>query len=272
MALLPLLARSRKRDLLLLILLASAACASGQKKIACPDGEHIEIDVRQIAIQYDASSFAGTLSSLSVLGARLDVKPTKLQEAAAATQQWDEFLKGLAAGYNSCAITRQQYADGVTRIYPRLKEDGAQLEEMRKTIAAGQKADPKQLQGLVDSFYGNLRQFAQESGKGIVLERIAALSNQVTSSAQGIQQQQKRDTESILAKLNELEDANKQAPLPTPEHVGQHISELRKSLVAKADDAETAYNKGYALFDQYHFVEAIPYLRQALADVPLPDF
>jgi len=98
------------------LLLGVAPIAAAQETKHCADGDHILIDVKQIAIRYDASSFAGTLSSLSVLGARLEVAPTKLQEAAAATQQWDEFLKGLAAGYNSCAVTRQQYADGLNRI------------------------------------------------------------------------------------------------------------------------------------------------------------
>src|SRR5713101_1431529 len=106
---------------LLFFLLMLSLGAAAQKKISCQDGDHLEIDVKQIAIQYAASSFVGTLSSLSVLGARLEVAPKKLQEAATATQQWDEFLKGLAAGYNSCAVTRQQYAEGLKRIYPRLK-------------------------------------------------------------------------------------------------------------------------------------------------------
>ena len=238
--------------------------ATAQRKIVCPDGEHIEIDIKQISIQYDASSFAGTLGSLSVLGARLEVKPIKLQEAAVATQQWDEFLKGLAAGYNSCAITRQQYADGVTRVYPRLKEDGAALEEMRKAIDAGQKADAKRLQQLSDSIYNNLRQFAQTSGKEIILERIEALSEQETDD--------RRDIQSISARLDALERTNKQTPLPTPTEVGEHISELRKSLPGKTDEAEAAYNKGYALLDQYRFAAAIPYLQQAVANVELPDF
>ena len=104
---------------LLLLLVFTPANAQTRKTISCPDGDHIEIDVRQIAIQYDASSFAATLGGLSVFSARLEIVPKQLQEAAIATQQWDEFLKGLAAGYNSCAVTRQQYADGLQRIYPR---------------------------------------------------------------------------------------------------------------------------------------------------------
>jgi hypothetical protein len=106
-----------------------------------------------------------------------------LQEAAVATQQWNQLIVGLAAGYNSCAVTRQQYADGVNRIYPRLKKDGANLEEICKQIAEGQKADAKRLQNLISSFYANLRQFAQAGGQEIVLQRIEALSQQVASGS-----------------------------------------------------------------------------------------
>jgi tetratricopeptide (TPR) repeat protein len=211
------------------------------------------------------------------------VAPKQLQEAAAATQQWNQLIVGLAAGYNSCAVTRQQYADGVNRIYPRLKEDGAGLDEIRKQIAEGQKADAKRLQNLISSFYSNLRQFAQAGGQEIVLQRIEALSQQVATekqeiiqqqkaSTEQVQQQQKTDTDRILARLHELEERNKQAPLATPAAVGAQISELKKTLYAKADAAEAAYNKGYALLDQYRFQEAIPFLQQAVADVPLPDF
>ena len=160
-------------------ILSLPGCAWAQKTVHCADGDHILIDVKQIAIQYDASSFAGTLSGLSALGPRLEVAPKKLQDAAAATQQWNEFVKGLAAGYNSCAVTQQQYADGLNRIYPRLKEDAKDLDDIRKLISDGQKADTKRLEALLDSYWNNLRQFAQASGKEVILERIEALSAQV---------------------------------------------------------------------------------------------
>ncbi|MGH9431607.1 MAG: tetratricopeptide repeat protein [Terriglobia bacterium] len=248
-------------------LLAVSASAWAQT-IHCPDGDHALIDVKQIAIQYDGSSFAATLSSLSVLGARLEVAPKKLQEAAAATQQWDEFLKGLASGYNSCAVTRQQYAEGLNRIYPRLKEDAAGLEAIRKLISEGRKADAQHLQTLLDSYWNNLRQFAQTSGQSIILQRIEAISEQEASGQGRILQGQN----AILAKIDELERRNAQAPVPTPAEVGKEVSEVRKELLAKADAAEQAYNKGYGLFNQYRFREAIPFLQQALAAVPLPDF
>jgi tetratricopeptide (TPR) repeat protein len=247
------------------LLLGIAPIAAAQKTIHCPDGDHVLIDVKQIAIQYDASSFAGTLSSLSVLGARLEVVPTKLQEAATATQQWDEFLKGLAAGYNTCAVTKQQYADGLNRIYPRLKEDAIDLEAIRKIISEGQKTDEKRLQSLVESYYGNLRRFAEISGTDVILERIDAAKDELSK-------QQKADTAAILAKIEETAQRNRQAPLPTPAEVGSEVSEIGKELLANADEAEKAYNQGYALLDQYRFHEAIPYLQRALAAVPLPDF
>jgi tetratricopeptide (TPR) repeat protein len=50
------------------------------------------------------------------------------------------------------------------------------------------------------------------------------------------------------------------------------MSELKKSLLAKADEAEAAYKKGYELLDQYRFQEAIPYLQQAVSAVRMPDF
>ena len=260
---------------LLLFLILTWSAAAAQKKISCPDGEHIEIDVKQISIQYDASSFAGTLSSLSVLGARLEVTPKRLQEVAAATQQWDEFLKGLAAGYNTCVITRQQYADGMNRIYPRLKEDATGLEEIRKAIAQGQKTDAKRFQQLVDSFYASLQQFAQVSGKEIILKQIQALSEQLALGQADIlkgQQQENVKLDAILAKVNELRETNRQAPLSTPTDVGQKVSELRRTLLARADEAEAAYNRGYDLLNRYRFQDAIPYLQQAVASVPLPDF
>jgi tetratricopeptide (TPR) repeat protein len=251
-----------------LYLICLSGIAVAQKEISCPDGKHLEIDVNQISIKYDASSFAGTLSSLSVLGARLQISPHQLQEAAVATQQWDEFLKGLAVGYNTCAVTRQQYADGLNRIYPRLKEDATSLEEIRRVLSEGHRADEKRLQTLVESYYNNIRQFARASGKEIILDRIETLSQQVS----GGQTEILRKEDLILDMLNRLDQENKQSPVPTPAEVGNEIREIRKNLLAKADQAEAAYQKGYKLLDQYRFQESIPYLQEALADVRLPDF
>ncbi len=254
--------------LLCIFLLAISARAWAQKTVHCPDGDHVLIDVKQIAIQYNASSFAATLNGLSLLGARLEVAPKKLQEVANATQQWNQFLVGLAAGYNNCAVTGQKYADELNHIYPRLNADAGELEAIRRLISQGQKADAKRLEALLDSYRNDLYQFAQASGKEIILKQIEALSEQ-EATGQG-QILQKEDL--ILAKLNALEERNAQVPMPTPADVKEEIGEVRKELLGKADDAVHAYDQGYRLLEQYRFQEAIPYLKQALDVVPLPDF
>ena len=117
------------------------------ESFACPDGEiRLTLDIKELAIQYEGHTWSGTLSSLSVLGVQLEQTPTQLQEAAAATQQWNEFLKGLAEGYNKCVITQEQYAEGLNRIYPRLQEDAADLEKIRELLAKRQKIDEARLQ------------------------------------------------------------------------------------------------------------------------------
>lgn len=267
---------------LFLLTLAISGKAAAQKKISCSDGEHIEMDLKEIAIKYDASSFSGTLSSLRVLGSRLEVAPKKLQEAAVATQEWNEFLKGLAVGYNTCAVSKQQFAEGVNRIYPRLKEDAADLEEIRKIVSEGRKADEKRLQSLLASYYDNLKRFAQISGKEILLQRIESIAQEVKEVRSGqeeILRRQDVGTETvlegeraILKKLEEIDQRNKQAPLATPAEVSTEVSKIRKDLLAKADEAETAYQKGYELLERYRFAEAIPYLKQARDAIALADF
>jgi tetratricopeptide (TPR) repeat protein len=256
----------------LLLLVATGAAAQERKKISCPDGDHLEIDLKQISIQYDASSFGVTVSSLGFLGARLEVAPKQLQEAAAATQQWDLFLKGLATGYNNCAITRQQYDDGLKRIYPKLKEDGAGLEEIRKAISEGHKADEKRLQSLLDSYYASLREFARASGREDIIKHLEDLEELIRSGEGEILEQLKADTKKILVRIDELDKGNAQAPPSAQAEVTTEVSEIRKSLLAKTAEAEAAYNKGNDLLNSYRSREAIPYLQQAVAAAPLPDF
>jgi len=158
------LPHARNVCLPLLLLLALATAAAGQKKIACPDGEHIEIDVRQNSIQYNSSSFAGTVNGLGVAGVHLEVSQKQLQEAAVATQKLNEIFKWLAAGYNSCAVTRQQYSDSfnrLTSVSTSLNDDAAELEKKRKAIVAGQKADTKKLQQAVERFNKTVQQLRE---------------------------------------------------------------------------------------------------------------
>lgn len=159
--------------LLLGMLFSTSSMAA--RTIPCPDGEHIEIDIQQITIQYQGTTFGATLNGLSVLGARLKVEPKTLQVAAAATQQWNEFVKGLVVGYNSCAITKQQYQEGLMRIYPRLEKDGIELENLRKLVLNKKQIDEKHLQKVLISYESRLRAFAKISRKDVDYQRIEAI-------------------------------------------------------------------------------------------------
>jgi len=54
--------------------------AFAQQRITCPDKtQRITIDLKQIQIQYNASSFAGTLASLGALSTHFSVEQKVLQ-------------------------------------------------------------------------------------------------------------------------------------------------------------------------------------------------
>ena len=250
-----------------LLFLLFAIPIQAQKRIDCPDGVHYEIDLSEIIIKYQATSFSATLSGLSIFRNRIGVEPKMVQKAEAATQQWNEFLKGLVAGYNSCAITKQEYAEGLQRIYPRLREDAADLEKIRKIISAGNEADEERLRRLLESYLGNLERLAEISSQEIILERIEAL---LSGSTKEIKGEIARSEQNILERFDQLEERLKN--VAPPSEVKEEISELRATLLAKVDEAEAAYEEGYDLLQRFRFAEAIPHLQTALKDVKLPDF
>jgi tetratricopeptide (TPR) repeat protein len=145
--------------------------ASAQKRINCPNGEtHYEIDVEKLALNYQGRSFQTTLSGLGALGAKVALQPTTLQAADVATQQWNQLLQGLAAGFNSCAVTQAQYNEGLQKIYPRLKDDTAELEKIRQALAKSQAVDRQRFQSILDSYFANLRRFADAGNLGLILQ------------------------------------------------------------------------------------------------------
>jgi tetratricopeptide (TPR) repeat protein len=244
----------------------------GQKQIKCPNsGEvRIEIDVAKLALTYQAQSFETTLSGLrGLVGGKTVVSPKTLQEASAATQQWNELLKGLAAGWNSCAISQQQYDEGLKRIYPRLKDDALELEQIRAALAKGQQADARHLQDVLERYFENLRRFAKASNSKIV-EAIRAVVEQSTDKILVAERNNSLKLDNITQKMEEMQ--RQLASLPKPAEVGKEISALKKQLLEKADEAEKAYNQGYALVQQYQFREAVPHLRTAIEAVPLASF
>ncbi|MDE2367324.1 MAG: tetratricopeptide repeat protein, partial [Betaproteobacteria bacterium] len=230
--------------------------------------------IKQIAIQYQGTGLGVTLSGLSALSARLQVEPKTLQTATAATQQWNEFVKGLVVGYNSCAITGQQYQEGLMHIYPRLENDGKELENLRQLVLARKQIDEKHLQEVLESYENQLRAFAKVSGKEIDYERIEAIIDKrlraVSARVDLVASQQVDLQKKYEDQQKEIEEMKRRfAELATPKQVE---SEIRTRLLAKAGEAEAAYKQGYQLAERFRFAEAIPYFKQALTITKLSNF
>ena len=81
----------------------------------CGDGPRRTIDLRDFTTKYSAYSveLATSVSEKAKLSAKLT--PVQLQQVSDSLQSANEFRKSLVAGYNGCAITKAQYADGVKR-------------------------------------------------------------------------------------------------------------------------------------------------------------
>ncbi len=75
----------------------------------CGDGPRPTIDIRDFATQYSAYSveLEGSLKDKAKISTK--VAPVQLQQLSEALQNANEFRKYTVAGYNSCAVTKEQY-------------------------------------------------------------------------------------------------------------------------------------------------------------------
>ncbi len=81
-----------------------------QRCFDCGDGQRCTIDVRQFATQYSAYSLQleASLNDKAKVSIKLD--PVQQEKLSEAMQSANEFRKYVVAGFNSCAITKAQYA------------------------------------------------------------------------------------------------------------------------------------------------------------------
>ena len=76
----------------------------------CGDGPRRTIDIRDFTTQYSAYSveLEASVAEKAKISTRLN--PVQLQQLSEAMQNAGEFRKYVVAGYNSCAVTKTQYA------------------------------------------------------------------------------------------------------------------------------------------------------------------
>jgi hypothetical protein len=76
----------------------------------CDDGVRHKIDVRDFSTQYSAYSVELEASIADKASISTKLNPVQLQQISEAMQNALEFRKYVVAGFNSCAITKTQYA------------------------------------------------------------------------------------------------------------------------------------------------------------------
>ena len=78
--------------------------------VACSDGKHCRIDMRDFVTTHSVYSveLEATLGRRKDFSGRLKIDPVQLTSLSESLQRANEFRKYLVAGYNSCAIRRRQ--------------------------------------------------------------------------------------------------------------------------------------------------------------------
>jgi hypothetical protein len=121
--------------------------------VDCPEGPRRTIDMRAFQTRYSAYSvsFEAKLSDKGELSGKVD--PVQLTQLSESAQQAAEFRKFLVAGYNSCAVSSQQFAAAGTR-FQTLDGLARQIDTLAKksTLAA---AEQTQLSALVAEYVRN---------------------------------------------------------------------------------------------------------------------
>jgi len=85
--------------------------------VACSDGSHYSIDIRDFTTNYWAYSAKLEASVADRAKTAVQLDPKMLTQVSEALQEANEFRKYTVAGYNSCAITKVQYAQFGTRFH-----------------------------------------------------------------------------------------------------------------------------------------------------------
>lgn len=118
---------------------ALAPCASAQERvIQCQGGEvRVKIDIRDVAINYDRPTSV-TLAELGPLSYKVSLSPLQLQQIATETQRANEFAKLLIAAYNACAISKQDFREGMFEMSPAFNRTAEVIDEVVAKIPQSQ--------------------------------------------------------------------------------------------------------------------------------------
>jgi tetratricopeptide (TPR) repeat protein len=263
----------------MILLLPTGSIA--RDKVKCNDGDHYLTDIKDISIKYECTQMAATINGLAVIRVRLTVDAKALQLAAVTTQKMNEYIKALVVGYNTCAITKEQYHEAMDNLLVYMMGDALSLEQYRMALLDKKKVDNNKLNKHLKNFEKNLRKFVKISGKELDYKRLASIiDEEILAHTSEIHEEinRNRNEQAVInnelsQRLVKLEQANPfLQQLTTPNHITELLSSNTKELAPNILTAQTSYEKGYSLMEQYNFRESVPYFQTAMSTVKLPDF
>lgn len=149
--------------LIVLVFLGKDFFLTRPGQIDCGDGVRQRIDIRDFTTQYWAYSgeFEASIAEKGKLSGKLD--PHQFQAVSDASQQMNEFRKYVVAGFNSCAVTKQQYGELGSR-FQQLDSLSRRIDGLA-TIPNLTGSDKVQLAKLVDEYVAFTQQLAKSPGE-----------------------------------------------------------------------------------------------------------
>jgi hypothetical protein len=136
--------------ILSIVLSARDIYLASPRSVNCDDGQRQQIDMRNFATTYYgyALQFEASFGSEAKLSGKLD--PKLLHELSESMQATNDFLKYLVAGYNSCAISKLQYANYGMK-YQAMDSITRQIDTLAQASSSGL-TDRKRLADLVQEY------------------------------------------------------------------------------------------------------------------------
>ncbi len=116
----------------------------------CGDGPRRIIDMRDFATEYSAYSLELGASIEDKVKISTKLSPVQLQHLSEAMQSANEFRKYVVAGYNSCAITKVQYAQHGAR-FQAMESVAREINGLLAKPSLSQQ-ESSSLAGLIDEY------------------------------------------------------------------------------------------------------------------------
>lgn len=131
--------------------------------VQCNDGMRNPANIDNFNTKYWANSakFEANIAEKGKLSGKLD--PTQLKALSDASQQANKFRKLVVAGFNSCAITKLQYADFGSRFQP-LDSLSRRIDSLA-AVPNPTGSDKAELTRLIDEYVAFSQRLAKSSNR-----------------------------------------------------------------------------------------------------------